>query len=191
MSPTGPVTYWIDRLKAGDPRAAQQLWDCYFQRLVKLARQKLHDIPRQVADEEDVAISAFQSLCEGAERGQFPQLHDRDDLWQLLVMITARKAIDLKRHQGREKRGGGEAAGHVSLEEIISREPTPEFAAEMAEECQRLLQQLGDDSLQNVALLKMEGYTTNQIATRLGCVPRTIERKLRVIRNFWAKELAP
>jgi hypothetical protein len=37
----------------------------------------------------------------------------------------------------------------------------------------------------------MEGYTTEEIAAKLGYVPRTIERKLRLIRNLWENEVPP
>jgi DNA-directed RNA polymerase specialized sigma24 family protein len=194
MSSSGSITYWVERLKGGDHLAAQKLWEGYFQQLVGLARNKLHGMPRRVADEEDVALSAFHSFCQGAERGQFPQLADREDLWKLLVVITARKALDLKEYQSRQKRGGGlvgpadPATDEQALEEIISREPTPEFAAQVADECQALLNRLGDPSLQAIALWKMEGYSTEQIADRLHCVPRTVERKLKLIRSYWVQE---
>ena len=38
------------------------------------------------ADEEDAALSAFHCLCEGAVRGRFLRLDDRDDLWRVLAM---------------------------------------------------------------------------------------------------------
>ena len=98
MSTPGSVTAWIEQLKAGDAAAAAPLWQGYFRRLVGLARQKLGAAPRGVADEEDVALSAFDSFCRAAAQGRFPRLDDRDDLWQLLVMITTRKAIDLVVH---------------------------------------------------------------------------------------------
>src|SRR6516164_710913 len=107
MHPEASVTQWLDRLKAGDPHAAQKLWERYFRRLVGLARKKLGAAPRRAADEEDVALSAFASFCRGAAHGCFSQLHDRADLWQLLVMLTARKAFDLTQHERRQKRGGG------------------------------------------------------------------------------------
>jgi DNA-directed RNA polymerase specialized sigma24 family protein len=203
MSTTGSVTHWIARLKAGDPAAAQHLWENYFRRLVQRARQKLARAPRRAADEEDVALSAFDSLCRGAEHGRFPQLHDRDDLWQLLVVITDRKAIDLVHHERRARRGGGQvlderaltggdsSAEGSPLDQIEGPAPTPEFAAQLAEECQRLLQCLADDELRSVALWKMEGYTVEEIAAKLGCVPRTVDRRLRLIRSTWEKEAAP
>src|SRR5262249_53685630 len=105
LSP-GSVTDWIGQLKAGDPAAAQKLWERYFQRLVGLARKKLQGTPRRAADEEDVALSAFASLCRRVAAGQFPQLRDREDLWHLLLVITARKALNQIRHERRQKRGG-------------------------------------------------------------------------------------
>src|SRR5438105_2846845 len=113
MSTPGSVTSWLVQLKAGDPAAAQPLWERYFQRMVGLARQRLQGARRRDPDEEDVALSAFDSFCQGAMRGRFPQLADRDDLWRLLVVITARKALDLLKRRGRLKHGGrprGESA---------------------------------------------------------------------------------
>src|SRR5262245_52985050 len=92
--PQGSVTHWIGDLKAGGDTAAQHLWERYFGRLVRLARSKLRATSRTVVDEEDAALSAFDSFCRGAERGRFPDLADRDDLWRLLVVLTVRKAID-------------------------------------------------------------------------------------------------
>src|SRR5919198_391675 len=109
MAREGSVTRWLGPLLAGDPAAAQQLWERYFRRLVGLARTKLRGAPRRAADEEDVALSAFDSFCRHAERGRFPQLDDRHDLWRLLVTITARKALYLIRDEHRLKRGGGAA----------------------------------------------------------------------------------
>ncbi len=77
------------------------------------------------------------------------------------------------------------------LGEMLSQEPSPEFAAAVAEECQRLLQRLGDCELERVALLRMEGYTVAEVADRLGCAPRSVKRKLALIRTVWEKEMAP
>ncbi len=204
MSSSGSVSVWIAELKAGDGQAAQRLWEGYFPRLVGLAHKKLREMPRRVADEEDVALSAFDSFCSGAKQGRFPRVTGRDDLWPLLVTITARKALQLLRRQGRKKRGGGAVRGDSAfqagpaggddeepgLEQVVGSEPTPEFAAQMAEECQRLLGQLSQGDLREVAILKMEGYSNEEIAAKLGCVPRTIERKVALIRTLW-EELAP
>jgi DNA-directed RNA polymerase specialized sigma24 family protein len=196
----GSVTRWIHQLQAGDRAAAQELWNRYFQRLVGLARCKLQGAQRRAADEEDVVLSAFESFFRGAEQGRFPRLDDRDNLWRLLVVITERKAWNLVQHERRQRRGGGEmrresglADGEDSLaeagiNEFASREPTPEMAAQVADECRRLLGLLGDATLRSVAVWKMEGYTNAEIADKLGCVPVTVERKLQLIRRVWANE---
>jgi len=188
----GSVTHWLGDLKVGDMAAAQPLWERYFEKLVLLARAKLRRLPRSGAgqDEEDAALSAFNSFCAGAAEGKFPRLGDREDLWRILVVITARKAMAQANRQGRLKRGGGKIvddadANPKGLDLLAGPEPTPEFAAMVAEEFQRLLDALEDDGLRDVAVRRMEGYTCDEIADRLGCARRTVARRLDLIRKTW------
>jgi RNA polymerase sigma factor (sigma-70 family) len=200
VSSAASVTTWVEQLRAGNRAAAQHLWDRYYPRLVGLARRKLQGLPRRAADEEDVALSALASFCRGAEQGRFPRLESRDDLWALLVVITARKAIDLRQREGRQKRGGGRVGGESVLDEllgdedgaggigrVVGAEATPEFAAPVAEEFRRLLGILPSDELRTVALRKMESYTNEEIAAELGCADATVERRLRLIRSVWKR----
>ncbi len=76
------VTVWLTSLKDGDAEAAQKLWSRYFEALVRLARDRLRGAPKAVADEEDAALSAFDSFVRGAARGRYPRLDDREDLWR-------------------------------------------------------------------------------------------------------------
>ena len=168
-SPSHSITRCIDMLKRGDRAAAEALWGSYIHRLVALARARLGGTPRRAADEEDVALSAFDSFFRRAEGGQFARLTDRDDLWQILVTITERKAIDLMRREGRQSRGAGRVIPWSEAEgqgagEVADEGPTPEFAAQIIDEFRDLLRRLGDDSLRSVALAKLEGYTNRQIA---------------------------
>jgi DNA-directed RNA polymerase specialized sigma24 family protein len=202
MSDQGSVTLWLGALKAGDHVAAQPLWERYFAQLVRLARARLRAAPRTGgdADEEDAALSAFDSFCDGAARGRFPRLADRDDLWRLLVVLTARKVEAQARRRRRLKRGGGRVlreadllgadpdGGDVGLEQVVGAEPTPEFAAMAAEECRRLIDLLGDEDLRRIALWKMEGYTNDEIRQHLGCSLRTVTLKLALIRTLWEPE---
>ncbi len=89
MSNNGSVTGWLAALRNGDSIAAQRCWEGYFDRLVRLARAKLAAKRRTLQDPEDIALSALKSFCLAAERGRFPKLDDRHDLWQILVMLTA------------------------------------------------------------------------------------------------------
>ncbi len=193
MSGGHSVTTWIGLLREGDGEAAQRLWERYFGRLVTFARGKLQGVSRRAADEEDVALSAFHSFCQAAQR--FPRLNDRDDLWQVLVMLTARKAYQERRGQQRLKRGGSgpdgpatPAASPVELDEIIGAEPTPELAAMIAEQFESLLARLPEADLRDVARLRVEEYTAEEIAAKLGVTERTVRRKLVLIRSYWENE---
>jgi DNA-directed RNA polymerase specialized sigma24 family protein len=192
----GSVTRWLGELKAGDPAAAQRLWERYFADLVRLARARLRKATRAAEDEEDVALSAFDSFCTAAARGRFPRLDDRDDLWKVLVTVTERKASDLLRRQYRLKRGGGRVAPEADvagpegelLDQLAGTAPTPEFAALVAEEYRRRLAALPEAALRRVAELKMEGYSNEEIAGRLGLGVRSVVRKLDLIRRTWLGE---
>jgi DNA-directed RNA polymerase specialized sigma24 family protein len=157
-----------------------------------------------VEDEEDAALSAFDSFCAGLARGRFSELGDRDDLWKLLVVITARKAAAQVDRRRTQKRGGawnrvdeahhgagtGSSSADGLLAQLVSQEPTPEFAAMVADETRLLLGRLEDEQLRKIALDRMEGYTTDEIAERLGCARRTVARRLDLIRQIWSDETA-
>src|SRR5262249_46151238 len=157
--------------------AAQRLWGRYYPRLVALARQRLRAAARRVADEEDVALSAFDSFCAAAAQGRLPDLRDRNDLWGLLMTITARKAADLVNFHKRKKRGGGLVRGDSALAGSDDAGPgldgmqgddlAPDVAAQLAEEVERLLTRLDasqDPQLRQVAVWKMEGHANADIA---------------------------
>lgn len=188
----GSVTAWIGDLKTGGDAAVQPLWERYFERLVELARKRLRAASHADCDEEDAAPGAFDSFCRGVKNGRFPRLEDRDDLWRILVILTRRQVADQIRHKMALRRGGGRVRSELSLEEDGGRldqlpglEPTPEFAASLAEEFRRRLEALGDEKLRRIAVWKLEGYTADEVAARLGCTRRAVQRKLNLIRREW------
>ncbi len=201
MSSDGTVTHWVRQLQSGDQDAARQLWWRYYQELVTLARAKLGSTPRRVSDEEDVALSVMRCLYDGAARGQFPKLVNRQELWQLLAAITTRKVIDHQRRLTMQKRGGGLVRGDSALrgsngersdagfDEILSDEVTPEVLAIASEEFQRLMTLLHDERLRQIAQFKLDGFTNEEIGQQLALTARSIERKLQQIRKAWSGQL--
>lgn len=192
MSAEDSITNWLQALQGGDREVVRLLWNRYFQRMTGLARRRLGHSPSGAADEEDVALSAFDSFCQGVEQGDFPLLQNRDDLWRILVAITLRKAVNLIKHGGRQKRGGGQVmeSDEEALQGLLSREPSPDLSAVMNEECVHLLNVLGDEDLRKLALLKLDGHTNSESATLLGCTRVTVQRMLNLIRQTWQQELA-
>lgn len=196
------VTVWIAQLHGCDEVAAKKIWDAYFPQLARLARDRLGRLPTRAADEEDVALSAMNSFFRGFEAGRF-KLDDRNDLWKLLATITIRKVTAQRRRALAAKRGGGQVRGEsvfqqpgkegerlAGLAEILMDENRmPELADDVAHMCRDLLDQLGDERLKRTAILKMEGYTNQEIADQLGCsVPRA-KQLLARIRDKWRREL--
>jgi DNA-directed RNA polymerase specialized sigma24 family protein len=198
MPSGGSITHWIAEVKDGDSAGARGIWTRFFPRLVRLARKQIRGVSRGMADEEDVALSALDSFCRAAGKGRYPDLADRESLWRLLLQMTLNKAMSLARYESRQRRGGGRvrslthkqvASDDQILAEIVGKEPTPEFAAMMADECRRLLEKLGDPQLREVAVAKMEGCSNREIAQRLDCALRTVERRLKLIRDEWRAEI--
>ena len=197
MQPADDVTHWLDQLKAGDRAAVDPLWAEYFHQVLRLAGQRLRSAPRLAGDAEDVAVSAFASFCRAAEDGRLPRLTDRHSLWSHLFVYTIRKAHDLVKREYAAKRGGGTVVTESGLRgpddgrsvlDVLGREPDPELAALVAEEYRAMLARLPSDDFRAVAQWDLEGYTNDEIAAKLGCSRRRVERMVRIIRDLWAEE---
>lgn len=202
MSAAQSVSHWIAQLKEGHQDAVQCLWERYAGKLVEHARRRLKNAPKRAADEDDIVVGVFHSLCRGAAAGRFENVKNRDDLWWLLLAITKQKVVDHVRHETAQKRGagwerlasnanGGADGSYIdALEQLIGDEPSPDFAVMLAEQHQRMLDLLRDDCLRQIANARIEGLTTSEIAEELKLSTRSVERKLQLIRGVWSKELA-
>ena len=195
MSSNDNVTRWIELVKAGDSTAANQLWQHYSDRLVRAVRAKLYGRERAVSDEEDIVLSVFDSFYDAAQLGRFPDLADRDELWRLLMRMSARKVVDKRRSEGRKRRGGEfqafslDAGAEGELFELPADEPSPEMVLMMEESVELLFSHLGVGQLRDLAVAKLEGYSNAELAQRFACSERTIERRLHLIREKLKQEL--
>ncbi len=193
------VTFWLKQLSQGSHGAADQLWKRYSAALHRIARVRLcHGSP--VEDEDDLAQSVFVVLWKGAERGDWNELKNREELWWLLLEITRRKALEHNRHWSVQKRGG--QGNSVSLPQIRSDDSTagfvefpdaravpPDADAIVREEHDRLITALGNDTLRAVAAMRLDGQSHAEIATELGVSLRTVIRKLNLIKTLWSREI--
>ncbi len=136
-----------------------------------------------------MALSALDSLFSQLRTGKLPNLCDRDDLWRWLAVVTGRKAVERMRHDLRIKRGG-RLQHNGTFKELASDCPAPDFGLIVGEEFERLLLALGDETLRQIALMRMDDLTLQQIADRLGYVPRTVSRKIDLIRRIWEVEVS-
>jgi DNA-directed RNA polymerase specialized sigma24 family protein len=200
LSSPGSISQWLGQLKEGDRAALQPIWEAYFQRLVVQVRRRLSDTPRRARDEEDVVLSALNSFYRATEQGRLPKLDDRHDLWMVLCLMARRKADDLRRYERRARRDVRRALDEAALAAdtptdgappltwLEGREPSPDDVAALAEEGERRLHLLGDPELRTVAVMRLEGYSAEEIAASLGLTDRTVRRRVALIRRIWYEE---
>ena len=189
----------LARIRQGDDDAITELWNGYFQRLVRLAAKRLPQNLRRTGDEEDIALSAFNSFIAGVRRDQFPDLSGPDNLWGLLITLTGRKVNAHLRHQTRKKRGGGVVRGESVFIDGDDAKRSPGIAGisggeisgslnvELEDACNSLLDQLPDAQLKQIAVMRMDGFLVDEIAERLGLSKRATERRLQLIRRTWTE----
>lgn len=188
----GSITQVIRGFRNGNDDAARLLWDRYFARAVRLAKQRLRRLAPTAYDEEDVALSAFMSVFDDVRRKEASVDYDRDDFWTLTATITLRKTFRAIRDGNRRKRNPHQDGARIVplsdaevVEALLSREPEPAETAQFAEQFQHLLQTLDKTELQQIVLSKLNGYTNVEIAAQLGRGVSSIERKLKTIRELW------
>lgn len=187
MESEGSITIWLNSLSQGDPEAAQILWDRFFERMVRFARSRLVRDGGPKGEEEDVALSAFHDFFRSAADNRFAQLANRNDLWQVLHLLISRKAVDYYRRAKRQKRDRPTVA--LESDPAVS-DTDPALTAGIMDEVRALFDQLPSSELRQIAVLKLDGHTNEEIAEELGCTVRTVIRRINLIRSLWAPNQA-
>ena len=176
------ITKWINEHREGNPSAAEQIWNHYFEALARIGDRHLFDIP--VSNGEDAALEAMNEVLTVRADGKsiLDQVKDRGDLTPILVKKTQSRAIDLLRHYYAKKRHPGEL---VSLDQIgqialdrAREEASPELAAMVREEVDDWVQKL-TSARRDVVEYLLDGFNLTQIADRMGTTEREIDQQLR------------
>jgi len=189
----------LDAMQKGDDLAFDTFFKQYYDRLVQYAKKKIGTFPLRTLDEEDVALSAMNSLFNSLRENRI-EAQSSVELWQILLTITKRKLINLREGQHTLKRGGGNVRGDsiwvqtgerniFHEQQDMRQDIAPDARAELLETTELLFQQLKDDRTREIARLMLEGYRINDIAEELNCVRRTVERKIGQIRKLWSEVL--
>jgi RNA polymerase sigma factor (sigma-70 family) len=184
MDAPNAIAELVERLRSGDPRAAEEIFARYAQRLTYLAEQQLSRKLAARLDGADVVQSVFRTFFRRSAAGEF-RIDSSAELWRLLVKITLKKA----RAYGREHTAGmrdvvAEAPGGGAglLIHAVAHEPGPAEAAALVDEIEKLLRGLPAlycDLLQ----LRLEGHSMSDTAARLGVSRRTVYRGLQLLQQ--------
>ncbi len=185
----GSLSLLYIQLHQRDQAAAQKLWERFFPRLRGLATSILgsHKIAEDADDAVQVAFFQFLQCVEG---GRYDDKLRRDDMWRILARFTVMRARKILRKERAQKRGGGNTvreselvntdAEAVRLDLLVSTISTADCDV-IFEELLHLL----DDELQEIAMLRLAGYTNSEIKDFQGCSLRSVERRVHLIRSLW------
>jgi DNA-directed RNA polymerase specialized sigma24 family protein len=143
----------------------------------------------------------MNKLCQRLMNAELVRPKNPEQLWHLLHVMVLQKLIDYRRRERTKKRGGGKNQGDVALkgahtqdplgtgiQQVCDRAPSAAELVMVEEQKQRLLNELEDPTLRQIAIWKMEDRSNAEIADLLGLCVRTVERKLRIIRSLWWSE---
>lgn len=190
------ITQWLQAVKAGDSFSEYQLWNRFFPKMIRIADRKLSDCRLRLGGSEDVASIAFSQFLRCVKIGRFKKMENRSDLWQVLVMLTVRRALDHIDVEMAERRGnrklcdpGGLPDDRITMDHFADSVPTPEYLCQLAEELELRFDQLGNNRLRRVARMKLEGCFNHEIAEHEQVSVRSIERDVSAIREQWSDEI--
>jgi RNA polymerase sigma factor (sigma-70 family) len=177
----------VSDYQAGSESAARDLFDKYCERLMKLAKRRIGQRMASRFDPEDVIQSAFRTFFTRVKNDEFT-FEQEDDLFKLLVRLTVRKTLRRIEHHNAAKRNPSlEAAQRTDDVEpfslVAGQAMPPDMEVALIDEFQLLIGQLPELDRQ-VLELKVQGYTTVEIAEKLGSYERKIRRVLERIEKL-------
>jgi hypothetical protein len=186
----GSVSHWLKELKTGDSLAVEAIWHRYYQRVVELASRKMKVNPDRAVDGEDIAQLAMHRFCTNATLGCYPNLDDREQLWDLLVVFTLNRIRKHLRACNRLKRSGLHTqVFEFSQLEVLKDLQTPEAPTIMADMVNAWLERLDQEDpsgqLKQIAIWSMDGISGSDIARILKKRKSFVLHQIRLIRLLW------
>jgi RNA polymerase sigma-70 factor (ECF subfamily) len=187
MPEADAVAELVQRWRAGDERAAAQLFARYGQRLVRLAEQHLSRRLAARVDGEDVVQSVFRTFFRRTAGGEF-RLDSSAQIWRLLVQITLRKAgAKARYHTTGPRNAAAEVPGDAWLPEALAGDPGPAEAAALVDQIAALLRGL-PAAYGSILEMRLQGYDLGEIARHLDCSVRTVQRALTLLQQRLSRE---
>ena len=195
------ITLFLKDSQGIGEEGAQAIWESYLPKLMRVIESKLRNSSKRIIDSDDIAQNAMLSLFRGLKEHKFDSLENRDELWALLIIITARKVTRERRREMAEKRGRGTTRGESAfivagriddcygINQVLDENQMPESASRVLKTYEELLPQISDQKTRNTAMLRMEGYTNPEIAEKMKCSVVRVEQRISKIRKVWKREL--
>jgi len=187
---TGSVSNWLKELKTGDQNAVEAIWNRYYQRVVEFAIRKMKINPDRAIDGEDIAQLTMHRFCLNATSGNYPDLDDRQQLWDILVVYTLNRIRKHLRECNRTKRSGmHRVVFEFKRSQVLQDLRSPEAPTIMADMVQSWLDRLDREDpsgqLKQIAIWSMEDISGSEIARIMKKRKSAILQQIRLIRLLW------
>lgn len=176
----GSVTVWLRQLPAGEHEAQEMVFRRYQSELVGYAAYRLRQLGVCLVEAEDIAQEVFMNFFRRTSVGQMLNLDDRETLWLKLQRICGDRVKDARRKRSLATESAIDSIEHQSLAGLAA------VADQHFDECilsiehsllHRYLTERSPD-LPEIASLRMQGYTIDEIAEQLRMAPRTVDRRI-------------
>lgn len=189
--PPGSITEAILALGNSDSDAVQKLWDRYFQKLCGFVEGQMYQRHKRHFSADQLAADAFREIAAGLQKNAFNSVRNRDELWQMLMLIASRRTISAGIRQDRLIRGGGNvhgesvfgSGGMENLIDFLERDPGPEEWSELQELKNLLHQRLPTDLHRRIADLRLALYSVAEIAEQVTRTEVNVNHHLQRIRD--------
>ncbi len=181
----------LELCRAGNETAARQIFDRYVERLLALARRRISQRLAGRVDPEDCVQSALRTFFHRAKEGKFV-ITEQDDVAKLLMRITVHKTLrQVAFHQADKRDAGAElgqgAHAQKRWEQLLDEEPTAEHAVAFMDQLETFFNHLRPQERQ-ILELRLQGFSNDDIAEKLGIYDRKIRRVFERIRSLAEQE---
>lgn len=168
----------VFRVRDGDEDAAIELYGRYAARVFGLVQKQMADHLKAQVDPEDIVQSVFRSVFRGVSSAAYdaPQ---GGTLWKLIAVVAVNKVRRNGRNRSAAKR---DARRTEPLDEISATGSSSTSPEELECALRESLEGLKPVE-QEVVQLRVQAYSVDEIAQKLGKSRRTIERLLQRARE--------
>ena len=171
----------LERLGNGDSKAAHEIVHAYAARMAGLCRGRIAERMSRRIDPEDVVQSAFRSFFRRAADGNY-SLDDGQPLWNLLATITINKLRHRREFHLALKRSVEHEQSISAWDALAGNPADDETAANLLlEELKAVLEEF-EPKQREIAAMKLDGHTNDEIAAATGRTDRTVRR---VLERVW------
>ena len=180
-------TDFVRRLNAATNSSFEELDRLYRQRLCGLVEKELNRRFNGREDPEDAVQSALRSFFRGVHARRFHIDHS-GALWRLLATIVRRKLLKhVEYHLAIRRRPDLEVSAEEA--ELLSKEPDPAEAAQLADMLAQLIEQLQPNEV-DILRLRLQGFTKAEIAKELKTTEPVVKYRLEKITDSLARIMA-